>query len=209
MPKRKARADSGSPKGDKKAKTNCPVCLEDTEHDKLDLFPCGHATCTLCGTRCVTCPLCRMGRDGRSDEERRDAEQHFQALAGARLVVTQVPSHRIAEFIGGDGSTPFSAAAFTITTQGLTGPMNNIVGSIVEHVMDRQRATGRAFSRGELQQATSVAMMASAPPARNVGSRRQAGIQGSRRPSEFVVRDILGRPVELDAEERRESVAER
>ena len=220
MPKRKASAaDSGHSTRRKKAPTtNCPVCFEDVEDDKLDLFPCGHSTCTLCGTRCDKCPICRMGRDGRSDEERRDAEARFEALTGAHVTVTQIPPHRIAEFVGGDGSTPFSG--LSVHTSGLTGPMNEVIGMVVVEVMNRHaRTNGRPLSRGELQQAMSTAMVSVVPPTapnapnlsnapRNGRGRAGSGRAGrSLGPVDFVVRDVLGRPIELDADETDEDHA--
>lgn len=197
---RKRRTTSGA----SGAPSSCPVCLEDFAPDGLDAFPCAHKACKLCYMRCDTCPLCRMDKRGVSDEERRDERERMREhLAGARLIVTAVPRDRIPEFLAGGflGETPFEGSSFTIRTQGLSAAMNAVIGDVVGDMIVRQRLTGNAPTRGQLQQATSAAMFRSVSSSSSrrgtfgTGERR-AGFEGT--PLRFQVQDVLGRALDLD-----------
>lgn len=38
---------------------NCPVCMEDIQHDQLNTPICFHSICHSCSSRCDKCPICR------------------------------------------------------------------------------------------------------------------------------------------------------
>jgi hypothetical protein len=38
---------------------NCPVCMEDIQHDQLNIPICFHSICNSCSCRCDKCPICR------------------------------------------------------------------------------------------------------------------------------------------------------
>ena len=38
---------------------NCPVCMEDIQHDQLNIPICFHNICNSCSSRCDKCPICR------------------------------------------------------------------------------------------------------------------------------------------------------
>ena len=175
---------------------NCPVCLEDFAPDGLDAFPCAHKTCKLCYLRCATCPLCRVDKQGVSDQERRDVRARMP-----RVIFRSVPHDRIPEFLAGGflGESPFEGTSFSIRTSGMSAAMNAVIGDIVGEMINRRRRTGHAPTRGQLQQATAAAMFRSVSSSRRgdppPGARR-AGFEGPS--SRFEVQDVLGRPIDLD-----------
>lgn len=54
----------------------CPVCLEamnaEVDHEH---FPCGHSTCAACSPRLSRCPICRVDRNGHTQQQQQEQEQ--------------------------------------------------------------------------------------------------------------------------------------
>ena len=229
MPKRKESTQCAG-RGNKRRATSkaaaepeavsCPVCLEDFAPDGTDAFPCTHKTCKLCFLRCENCPLCRMGKNGMSDQERREAQVQFQLpipISGARLLITPMSREEVQSMFSnsaqlGTAGTPFDTNSFQVRTQGLSAGMNGVIGEIVHNVLAQQRRTGRATTRGELQQTTSDALLRSTAPAsasrRSANGTRRAGFEGVS-PATFTIRDILGFVIEADSAEAAAAAAER
>ena len=94
----------------------CPVCLEQFHVRDTLCFPCSHKTCKTCFTKCNTCPLCRIDRNGNSDEDRRRISSERQESPRGRIVITRVPRgqvDQVVNFIGSQG-TPFDTNIFSV-----------------------------------------------------------------------------------------------
>lgn len=132
----KAKRDTAVSENDADA---CPICLEEYDEDahKTAHFPgCAHKLCRSCldDERLAACPLCRIGRDGSSQQERqrREERQNFPRLAISRgrrsgMIVLPVPPNL---------ESPIDERNFTISF----GPGLNVQLSIFRaHMPGQQR----------------------------------------------------------------------
>jgi hypothetical protein len=98
LKRRSVRTDSASSEPEQ-----CPVCYEEFEDERdrkrprqaqagkrrREVFPCPskHAFCTQCSARVDVCPLCRVDRSGKTQEER--SARRAQQERG--IVLVQIP----------------------------------------------------------------------------------------------------------------------
>lgn len=61
------RATSAAAAADEES---CCICLEEKNDADAAFFPCAHSVCSGCFAKVDVCPICRMGKDGRSAQER-------------------------------------------------------------------------------------------------------------------------------------------
>jgi len=163
MPKRKRQSETTTALN-KNSATNdaidssCPVCMEDVCAE-MESFPCAHSVCTTCYPRCEVCPICRMGRDGVTDAQRREVRQHNLHLEGLRVTLMTLPVSRTVNYVGGSGGTPLDIPSFTVTGFGTFTPQAGraIAEAIASNIRsDSERRSGRRMTIGQRQQLAST-----------------------------------------------------
>ena len=182
MPKRKTLSDSADrsdkrPSVERALTHHCPVCLDDFAAKDTTCFPCSHALCNTCYPKCDTCPMCRVDRNGTTDEARRVAQNRLEEMRVGRIVATRVPGGRVVGYVGGSGGTPFDV--LTVHISNFSPSMNTLIEDIVSSVVESRNARGAPLSRGHTQQRIGEAIY------------RATRTQNTPR---IIVRDIFGRP---------------
>lgn len=117
-PRRAAPAPPTSGGGER---GECCVCFEEIPEAEYRYFPCSHWTCDACFQRVDHCPTCRIGKDGRTQQERQASDEE-QALGNAQLFARRLvaATSRVVFFQGGDAG-PMAPENMSVTTAGLNG----------------------------------------------------------------------------------------
>ena len=68
---------------------SCVVCFENVARDTREHFPCSHWLCSTCFLKLSTCPVCRVDKDGLTQQDRekqQQADREWRELADMEMV---------------------------------------------------------------------------------------------------------------------------